>query len=1014
MEHLKLESATDSPEFWNDAYAISSYCNSLLGATGKSEDVVSIYIEDYDGRPRVGYRRDEGKNKYSIYLPKIKDFYSNDDLLDSDIKLRKAFLKHEVAHIIYSDMESYNEHHKGDTSDIMFLNNAIEDVRVEWAFGKRFQGANDTFFEIQRKFFNRGKSKIEIDSPNLKNLAFYFMYRSKNFEFQKTLATEIYDKIFSKYSDFLNLSREEVSRLIREISKEFNSEVDSRKDEIKDYKDYLDETYPKQELEENDYRDDNGEETGESNEGDNYNPNATVNSKDQKPSPSYSNPNDQKDENESPESESPESNEEQDTSENNSGSSGSESGEENEGDDSESSEDSEDSEDSESSEEDEDDWDSEEDEDEEELDSEEDEGDDRDFNPDDFSSMLVDELQQNLDEELEDFDNKSNDNKTSSSEKFNKELENFVETVKDEVTGSDTEVVDMMKMIKGLEYDLIERLTTSNETLNEFVKYNNSKMKNLGSRVIDASRFLSLSNKKKKTKKKDTSINRSLYSKIVASNNKNIISLTNYFKLKFQDKEKSKRFYNKEEGDLHNESLYKILNRSQLDSRIFSRLEKSLVTKDDVSFLLDFSGSMEGYKLKNLLESLVVLNEVFSKIEIPYNVFSFSGMDHTYLDYKFNSLSEKIALQKMYNSKLFIQEKSYSDKDSICFRVIDQFKSKNFKLIYCLINRSTRPEERKKIIELLLRSASGDKSFKSWNKFFGGSTPECQAVIGLYNTLPKQKLFIINDGEYDSIDFHSKEINLIKQKQDEKLSTYLTFYNYLYDFLNGKEIILKNQDDEKVFKTFIDVAYSIFSKNLRYSNLMKFFEQKGNLTEQQKLNDVCVQIESVFASLNSCFYYIGNKNEHENIFFKIERRYFQKKDISHIVLTRKTLPSFTLKVITKIIPISEVYDTYYSNMRGITKSFFLDRDVIDNYNDLFRFCFFFNFNNFFEKAYITFKDEYTYKDLFNKMRSSNWEIYGIGIGNNTPEAYIGKENFTYIKDAVDIRNNLEKKIKKIV
>lgn len=1023
MEHLKLESATDSPEFWNDAYAISSYCNSLLGATGKSDYVVSIYIEDYDGRPRVGYRREEQLNKFSIFLPKIKDFYSNEALLEDDVKLRKAFLKHEVAHIIYSDMESYMEHHQNDTSDLMFLNNALEDVRIEWAFGKRFQGANDTFFDVQRKFFNRGKSKIEIDPPNIKNLAFYFMYRSKKFEFDNTLSTEIYDKIFSKYSDFLSLSRKEISELIREISKDFYSETKSREDDIKQYQEYLDETYPTQEMEEGDYRDeDEAEEDGQGESS--YNPNSTVKSKEPQKSmggggsPSNESPENKEDSNQS--SGSGSSNQKNEVQEESKEDSSSDEEEFDEEDD----EESEDSDtgsgsDSESEEEefdedsDEEDY---EDEEEEESDEFEDKEDDRDFKPNDFSNMLVDELNRNLQDELDDFKEDSNDDgiKKGSSEKFKSQLENHLDTI-DNDNGEQVRVIDMLKMIKGLDYNLVDTVAESQQTLNEFVKYNNSKMKHLGSKVIDASRFLYLSNSRKRKKRKNDPDVRSRYSLIVAKNNKNIISLVNYFKLKFQDKEKSKRFFNKEEGDLNNESLYKILNKNQFDMRIFSRLEKSLVTKEDVSFLLDFSGSMEGYKLKDLLESLVVMNEVFTKIGIPFNVFSFSGKDYNYIDFKYNSLSEKMALQKMFTTKLFIQDKTYSN-DSISFKVIDQFRTRDFKIVYCLINRSTRPEERKKIIDLLLNCANNNRTFKSWGNFFSGSTPECQAVIGVYNALPKQKLFIINDGEYDSLSFHSKELDLIKESANSKPPDHLAFYNFIYDFLIGKEIILKNLEDEKVFRVASDFASSLLYKSLRGSNLFKFFEDKNDNSITNQNQEVFKKLDDVFSDLNYCLYKINKDNFYKGRYFTIERKYYQKKDINHLVITREAIPTFSLKVTRKTIPANEIFDHkyYYSNLVDLQELLYLSKDVIDDFNDLLKMQFFLNFNSFFEAGYSTVRNEYTYKDLFNKMRSSGWEIYGIGIGNSAPENYIGKQNFACIKNSEDLRTNLEKKIKKIV
>jgi hypothetical protein len=1009
MEHLKLESATDSPEFWNDSYAISSYCNSLLQATGKIDDVVSIFVQDYDAQPRVSYRkdRDNNQNKFSIYLPKIKDFYIDESIQEDDIKLRKAFLKHEVAHIIYSDMESYTDHHRGDPSDVMFLNNAIEDVRIEWAFGKRFPGANDTFFDVQKKFFNRGKEKIEIDSPTFQNLAFYFIYRSKRFEFKQTFSTEIYDKIFSKYSDFLNLSRQEVAELVRQIKKDFNQELQERKDDIKAYEEMLDEEYEEVEYEEGDYTQEDSEEDSNQSQSSSYNPKASMKSEKEKPQPSIPDLS-PKEKNEKQEEDS-ESDSEEDESENSSSQSSSNGSNENrEG---EYEDTSESGLDDEESEEEEEEFDEDEDLDDEELDESSDldeEVDDREFNNKDFSSMLADEMKNNLEDELDNIKEQfgGGEKDKSNSEKFNSTVDSLSEKLTKE-DGSEINIIDVLKLIKGCETDLIEDILNHESQANEFIKYNNSKMRNLGSKVVDASRYLSIANKKKKRKKNDPNV-RSLYNKIVAANNQNIIKLSNYFRLKFQDKEKSKRFFNKEQGDLNNEALYKILNKKQFDSRIFSMLEKTLVTKDDVSFLLDFSGSMSGYKLRNLLESVVVLNEVFSKINIPFNVFSFSGKDYHHISYKFNSLSEKIALQKMYPKHMY-DHKVYDSE--ISFRLNEQFSytKNNFTLIYCLINRNTRGQERKKIIELLLNCSNNGRYFGAWDNFFSGSTPECPAVIGLYNALPKQKLFLINDGEYDSFSFQDKEMKLINNSNISDSTKFVSFYNFAYDFIFGKEVIISNSEQERILKDITRTAYSLFTKNFRYSNYYKFFEHsdydknKENLVELDKA-------QQVFSDLDN-FLYDFNFSDKENIetkFFKLDRKYFQKKDVTHNKIIMKDMPSFKIKVNKKLLHVKETCSTD----RDV--SFYLDRDEITSIEDMCKLFFLMSFSQFFDTAYNTSKSEYTYKDLFNKMRSSGWEIYGIGIENNNGEKYIGKENFTLVKNSSDIRNNLEKKIKKII
>jgi hypothetical protein len=101
-------------------------------------------------------------------------------------------------------MSDYANHKRASNVEEHLLRNALEDVRIEYKFGQRFQGANDTFFEVQETFYKQAKSKIESSKLNLFMLALYFMYRSKKFEFIATPNVEIYEKLYQKYKNFLN------------------------------------------------------------------------------------------------------------------------------------------------------------------------------------------------------------------------------------------------------------------------------------------------------------------------------------------------------------------------------------------------------------------------------------------------------------------------------------------------------------------------------------------------------------------------------------------------------------------------------------------------------------------------------------------------------------------------------------------------------------------------------------------------------------------------------------------
>ena len=1045
MEHLKLESITDSPDFWNDSYSISSYCNSILHATKKQNQEVSIFIGEHDIVPRVSYEKRNSLDKYLIFLPKIKDFYLDKDIQKEDIKLRKAFLKHELSHIIYSEMETYLDHHKESPFDIKMLANAIEDVRIEWAFGKRFPGSNDTFFDVQNKFYLKSKKNIENDPPSMFNLSLYFLYRSKKFEFEKTFPIQIYDKIFEKHSDFLNLSRDGISSLLESIKNDFKQQEEELKQQIEDFKEQI----PKKEkikMSQEQY--DNLFSDDENNSENQDDPQTEIEiEKEKDSSGKISLSQKEPDSNESDQQQNSEKEEDENNSENeDSEEDSSDSDSEEDFDDSDSEEDSSDSdseEDSDDSQFGDDFSNSKQDEDSDDSDSEDDNNsisgngknnssnqqssEEDKLNSNDFSEMIKEQMKNNLNKELKKLEEFNSENSISEDIDETEEIDDPLNPE------SKIKVLNVFKIIDNVPDDYLSKLSGNSEIFEEFLKYNNSKMKNKAAKIIDISRYLSIYSKRKKTGRKNSknsriarrnqdqfNTKRSIYSQLTSKNSKNIIELINFFKLKFQNKEKSKRFFNKEEGDLNNQSLYKLFNHQE-DKRIFSNLQKSLVIKEDVSFLLDFSGSMTGSKLKSLMESMVILNEVFTKIEIPFNVFSFTGKD-PYFYLKYSNLSEKTVITNAFNSKDWNCEKSNYNSNSKGDESLNISPKNNLlkAVTFCLLNRNSKAEERKKIIELLLNITYGIKQDPNiYNLILSGSTPEIQAMIGLYNTLPKQKLFLINDGEYDNIDFFGKEINSIKNIASSNTKN-VDYYKLIYKLICGDKITVKNLEERNLFNKALKQSYYMLSNNSILNGFInKFFtdyidSQKDELEKAYNIiNDLKYLMDYVCYDSK-----VFNQNDYSAIslkkYFKIEKTYISRKDWSEFRLITNsdvTLPSFNIKVNNKIV--SRENKDYYSSIE-YKSDIFVDAEYITDYKDIYKMlCF--------DRPDILFKindrkdlSTYTYRDLISKMRLNGWSVFGLGIESDYGKNYIGDQNFAYVKNYKDIRENLEKKIKKII
>jgi hypothetical protein len=999
MEHLKLESITDSPDFWNDPYSISSYCNSILRATKKENEEVSIVVSEYDTVPRVSHEKRGTINKYYIYLPKLKDFYIESEIQNDDIKLRKAFLKHELAHIIFSEMESFIDHHKESEDKIRFMANAIEDVRIENFFGKRFPGANDTFFEVQSKFFKKSRKIIENESPNFKNLALYFLYRSKRFEFEKTFPVEVYDRIFEKYSDFISISQQEVFELLQKISFDFNLELEKEKEKVKEHEDSLPEkqkiTINEEDLENySNIESDNSEfNNNEIEIEDNF-------PKSNQPKPSLQEEKEEQSKESSDSEQNSKSEEEKDQELEDYEKEPSE--EDLDFEDKEENLDSEDSEDSEDDSEDSE-------------DSEDDfsgsgnisnsgqEEDDSPLSSSDFSEMIKEQMKNNIDRENKNIDDFNSDNKEEDIE---------LDSLKEDFENS-KKVLDILKLIDYVPDDFINVVNFKTSMTDDFLKYNNSKMKNSASKIVDISRYINLISNSKKIRKNKKTVNqstRSYYSVIASKNNKNIISLINFFKLKFQDKEKSKRFFNKEVGDLNNESLYKLFSH-QDDKRIFSSIEKSIVTKQDVTFLLDFSGSMEGSKIKYLLESLVVLNEVFSKLEIPFNIFSFTGRS-PHFNFNYNGISEKTILSNAFNSKYFNQDFDKHTNKNVYFSP----KNQNLRdVTFCLLSKNSKTQERKKIINFLLSNVYGNSRSQIWNTIFGGGTPEIQSMIALFNNLPKQKLFLINDGEFDKINLFGKEINQIDSIKRHSMRL-IDFYRIGLNLISGKPIYIRTQDEKNLFiQTLRNIHSKCSVRYLRSEYIGNFFT---DTVDQQ--NGEYSKVELIFDSfrnlLYECIYrenlFSDKDVKIEDKYFEIQKTYNSRNDISIInIITKNNLPTFNLKVYNKVVTYT---GKKYYNTANESHDILLDKDYIDSILDFYKIICFQNPLKLTEIIERTDISQYTYRDLINKMRNSGWGVFGIGIDSDYGKNYIGDSNFTYVKNYSDIRVNLEKKIKKII
>lgn len=884
--------------FWRDSGSIENYANSLLRYCEKDVNL-KILITNSLSTPRC---ISKGSSSFTIELPKPKDYYS--DLLnqEKDILARKVFLKHELAHIIFSDFSLFNDHHSSPGTSFHFLWNALEDIRIESLFGKKFSGANDSFFEVQDMYFQKSKKGIENSKIDIQSLALYFIFRSKGSSFKSTKATSLYETLFLKYGNFIDLDASSLKDLIGKILLEFEG-IKNEQEQANEQ-----ERAPQPPIESKQKNEQQESDLGEEQE------------QEQEQDFSEDIDNDENEEQNFDEQDNDDMNssEPQDQGIN------------------ESSEDNKAEEES------------------------EDETTDSSTSNSDTSSMINDLMNSVTQDEKDSFKDSINENEVQ------KEKESFEESTKAGII-----LNEGLPAVKDEEINFYKNLMSM---LNNFCTFKEGELNSKESKIVPIRRYykkvLSLNNRE----------DSSSYNEIVKKNKKNIVGLTNYFKLKFQNKERSKLFNNREEGNINNNDLYKILIKNKNENTIFSKIENSIVNKSNIVFLLDFSSSMRGENVQAVIETMIVMNEVFSKLKIPYEMYSFSGTSEYKLQY-----SKKIkSVSNLFDSSVIIE----ADQRKLGKSYL-RLKDNRYPLFQLRSIKDVEYATDKKMLgKLYNESRNGGPTLCN------GSTPEVEAVLALRKSIhfSNKKLFILNDGEYNTVYNESK-----MSSEQKTLTDYESKYNsipgkILYSFLNGKSFVLNSPSDIDIFKNIS----SSLKKITAYENILyNYFYGKRGISLKET--------DEVVSFINLLANELGDLNY--NSLLKKDRIKIGSFGAINVNVSNKNI-SLTFVVnessfsILKTKP--ERFETYHLKL---TRE---DWDWI-------------SISTFISWACITRGDSYSselmndrvYSSLIEKMRNEGWAIYGLGIDSKRGKKYIGEKFFTVV-DRQKIQETLLQNIREIV
>lgn len=188
--------------FWKNSSKIEQYANGLLSYfdTSKNKSII-VNFGDKETYPECATYNINNQETYSynynISIPRIDFIDLSDDEKRMSIYTRLLSLKHEIAHVVYTDFKKLGE---------LQLNkrfiNYIEDVRVDYNFMKNLKGTKRLFAHFAFMMIQRKKKNLQF-VYTYENFALYMRARIffPNGYFTQTPVIKKFEELYKKYSN---------------------------------------------------------------------------------------------------------------------------------------------------------------------------------------------------------------------------------------------------------------------------------------------------------------------------------------------------------------------------------------------------------------------------------------------------------------------------------------------------------------------------------------------------------------------------------------------------------------------------------------------------------------------------------------------------------------------------------------------------------------------------------------------------------------------------------------------
>lgn len=185
-----------SIDFWKSEGQIINYCQGILSYI-RPNNIYNITVAFREGEASV---TPYGNNVYHIILPTIK--IANDDTVKlKNIVARTVFLRHELAHIIFTGKPTSStiEEHK--------IYNGFEDIRIENLFSQHLKGTYKLFENLIDSVSNMMSHKEVFDKVDLNGFIVYCRLRQKHLAIREIndQVKAVYEEIYNKYYPIFHL-----------------------------------------------------------------------------------------------------------------------------------------------------------------------------------------------------------------------------------------------------------------------------------------------------------------------------------------------------------------------------------------------------------------------------------------------------------------------------------------------------------------------------------------------------------------------------------------------------------------------------------------------------------------------------------------------------------------------------------------------------------------------------------------------------------------------------------------